>query len=135
MNDTVTSCWEPCGHRQKLWNQTRADFNNNLATKSQETKLLNVLSLQFLFFLATVKMWRVQAKRKKNPPKTTTENMLVVSPVHYQNTSLIVSCRTRALQNQRLQSPNSRRRAGFLAHRVCHADSEETGEHSGSEIQ
>lgn len=67
---------------------------------------------------------------KENPTKTTTESMRVDFSVHYLNTLFKVSCRTRALQNQRL---NSCWRAGFLAHRVCHADGEETGEHSGSE--
>lgn len=75
----------------------------------------------------------VQVKRKKNHYKTTIENMLVVFTVQYQNILLKVSCRTRALKDYRAQTAIGRYR--FLAHRVCHADSEETGEHSGSEIQ
>lgn len=48
-------------------------------------------------------MWWVHIKRKKNPPKTLTENMLVVSSVHYQNKniqSLFVHYRTKDYRAQ-----------------------------------
>lgn len=74
-------------------------------------------------------------KKKKAPIKNNVENMLVVFPVHFQNTIFKLSCETRALLNQIPQSPNSHWRADFLAQRVCHAESEERGKHSGSEIE